>query len=156
MAQPAGQSPGVEGAGAGGCGAHGDRGKKRCGGMSSAAKIRKRVDWLNSHVLLAGELLFDEIACSLLDIDVRQAMGVLRRLEAMAGAVREPNGFVIGLARRACGNAPVRGRGRCSKRGGLGVTSGPVPPAAPSMTEVSEQRGCRERAARLQRLLAAA
>jgi len=58
-------------------------------------KLRTRIRWLNEHVQLAMPLEYDDLAPSLLAIEVHQAMIVLKGLEENATTVLDPYAYVV-------------------------------------------------------------
>jgi len=90
-------------------------------------KLRKRINWLNENVPLTFPLAPERVVPELLKVEPRQAMEMLKRLEEGCHEVRDPNGYVISLARRRFsgegggGGAPARRRRRSA-----GDDDGPV------------------------------
>lgn len=74
---------------------------RREGGNPQDDKIAKRVTWLNSNVCSSVPLDLDQVVPALSELQMSQAMGILKDFEESAHEVRNPTAFVIAAARRA-------------------------------------------------------
>lgn len=63
-------------------------------------KIRQRVGWINKRVPLSTPLEYDRVAPFLSEIELSQAMEILKRLEENAAEVRDPGAYVVAAAIR--------------------------------------------------------
>ena len=68
--------------------------------QSSQAKLRKRINWITSHLPLAQLLSYERLIPHMLRIHRYQAMAVLRRFEEEVNVISDPNGWVTYTAER--------------------------------------------------------
>ena len=57
-------------------------------------RLMKRITWLNANVSLSSPLDYDQVAGSLLRLEIQQAMTVLKNLEENASTVLDPVAYV--------------------------------------------------------------
>lgn len=64
------------------------------GSSSAEERLMKRITWLNANVSLSSPLDYDQVAGSLLRLEIQQAMAVLKNLEENASTVLDPVAYV--------------------------------------------------------------
>jgi len=106
---------------------------------SLAVQIEKRVGWLNENIDLAQELVFDEVADSLIAVGHREAMAVLKNLEENAPQVRNPTAYVANAAHRTLEDRPLKDGGPMEDRAASARRESHAPLAVTGARRISEK-----------------
>lgn len=71
------------------------------GGEPAEERLRKRISWLNNKAQLSSPIVVEMVMPSLLAIDLRKAMAVLKGLEENAQSILDPSSYVTSTAQES-------------------------------------------------------